>query len=320
VRRPLRIAATFHHPYYAPLHVAHRLGSFAAAGLEPQISFAAEAAEAQRSLLRGEADLAVGGAIHAFVMADTAPPSRLLSIAEVNSRDGFFLLASRERAADFRWSELAGARLILFAEAPTPWLCLQDLLRRQGVDPSTVKVRAGLPVPAAVEAFLAGEADYLETGQPAAEALLERGAARLAAEVGAHVGHITYTSFVVTPETRDARPELCHAAVTALARALRFMATHNAEAITDLIAGDFPSIPRPRLARIVGRYQRLGSWPARPLVAREGIERLGRILADGGLIRHAASFEAIADNTFAEAALRDLGPEPAGDPPAATRP
>ena len=319
MRRPLRIAATFHHPYYAPLHVAHRLGSFEAAGLEPRISFAAEAPEAQRSLLRGEVDLAVGGAIRAFVMADTAPPSHLLSIAEVNSRDGFFLLA-RERAADFRWSDLAGARLILFAEAPTPWLCLQDLLRRHGIDPSTVKVLAGLPVPAAVETFLAGGADFLETGQPAAEALLERGAAHLAAEVGAHVGHITYTSFIVTPETRDARPELCRAAVTALARALRFMAEHGAEVITDLIADDFPSIPRPRLARIVGRYQRLGSWPARPLVAREGIERLGRILVAGGFIRHAASFEAIADNTFAEAALRDLGPEPGNDPPAATRP
>lgn len=319
MRPLLRIAATFHHPYYAPLHVAHRLGSFAAAGLEPRISFAAEAAEAQRALLRGEADLAVGGAIRAFVMADTTPPSRLLSIAEVNSRDGFFLLA-RERAAEFRWSDLAGARLILFAEAPTPWLCVQDLLRRRGIDPSTVKVRAGLPVPAAVEAFLAGEADYLETGQPAAEALLERGVAHLAAEVGAHVGHITYSSFVVTPETRDGRPELCLAAVTALARALEFMAAHDAETITDLIAGDFPSIPRPRLARIVSRYQRLGSWPARPLVSREGIERLGQILVAGGLIRHAAPFEAIADNSFAEAALRDLGPEPAGDPPAAARP
>ena len=313
MRRPLRIAATFHHPYYAPLHVAHRLGSFEAAGLEPRIVFAAEAAEAQRSLLRGEADLAVGGAIRAFVMADTAPPNRLLSIAEVNSRDGFFLLA-RGPAADFRWNNLAGARLILFAEAPTPWLCLQDVLRRHGVNPSTVTVLAGLPVPAAVEAFLAGEADYLETGQPAAEALLERGVAHLAAEVGAHVGHITYTSFIVTPETRDARPELCRATVTALAQALRFMATHDAAAITDLIAGDFPPIPRPRLARIVGRYQRLGSWPADPRVAREGIERLGRILVAGGLIRNAAAFEAIADNRFAEAALRGLGPEPAVQP------
>ena len=318
MRRSLRIAATFHHPYYAPLHVAHRLGSFEAAGLEPRIVFATEAAEAQRLLLRGETDLAVGGAIRAFVMADTAPPSRLLSIAEVNSRDGFFLLA-RDAAPDFRWSDLAGARLILFAEAPTPWLCLQDVLRRHGVDPSTVTVLAGLPVPAAVEAFLAGEADYLETGQPAAEELLERGAAHLAAEVGAHVGHITYTSFIVTPETRDARPELCRAAVTALARALRFMAAHDAAAITDLIASDFPSIPRPRLERIVARYQHLGSWPAGPLVAREGIERLGRILVAGGLIRNAASFEAIADNRFAEAALRDLGPEPA-DRPAATQP
>ena len=310
MRGPLRIAATFHHPYYAPLHVAHRLGGFEAAGLDPRIVFPADPPDAQRSLLRGEADLAVGGAIRAFVMADTAPPNRLLSIAEVNSRDGFFLLARRP-AADFRWRDLAGARLILFAEAPTPWLCLQDVLRRHGVNPTTVTTLAGLSAPAAVDAFLRGEADYLETGQPTAEELLERGAAYLAAEVGAHVGHITYSSFVVTRETRNARPDLCRAAVTALAAAQRWMATHDADAITDLIAPDFAAIPRARLARIVARYRRLGSWPASPVVVREGIERLGRILVAGGFIGRAASFEAIADNTFAEAAGRDAAATPA---------
>ena len=106
-------------------------------------------------------------------------------------------------APRFRWADLIGRRVILLAEAPTPWMCLQDVLRRQGVDARRITFLHGLPVPRALEAFRAGEADYLQTAQPVAEELIEEGAAHLAAALGEAVGHIPYTSFVVTPELRQ---------------------------------------------------------------------------------------------------------------------
>ena len=303
---PLRILASFHTLFYAPLHVAHRLGGFAEEGLGARIAFSPQASETADRLLAGEADLAVCGPMRSYVAADRAAPRRLINIAEVNSRDGFFLLARRP-ANGFRWPDLAGRRVILFAEAPTPWMCLQDVLRRHGVDPQEITVLRGLPVPQALEVFRAGGADYLQTAQPMTEELLAEGRAYLAAAMGEVVGPVPYTALVVTAEFRQANPKLCRRAVGALTKALRWMARHDPPAIANLIAPDFPAIPSPLIRGVVARYQAMGMWPPQPILAREPFERLGRILADGGLIRRVAPYESLVDNTLAEAALDALG-------------
>ncbi len=303
---PIRILAAFHTLFYSPLHVALRLGAFAEEGLDVRIAFSPQGSETPDRLLAGEADLAVTGPMRTYVAADRAAPHRLLNLAEVNSRDGFFLLARRP-AEPFRWPDLVGKRVILFAEAPTPWMCLQDVLRRHGADPQRIAAVHGLRVPEALEAFRAGQADYLQTAQPMAEELIQEGAAHLVAAMGEAVGHIPYTAFVVTPELRAAQPALCQRAVTALARAQRWMASQEPQAIADLVAPDFPGIPLPLISKVVARYHAMGMWPRQPVLAREPFERLGRILVAGGLIRRAAPYEMLADNTFAEEAVRSLG-------------
>lgn len=304
----IRIVSAFHSPFYTPLYVARRLGTFAEEGLDVSIGAPPEAGAPADWLLRGEADLAVSGPMRSYVAADRTPPRHLLNIAEVNSRDGFFLLARRP-ANGFRWTDLPGKRLILFDEAPTPWMCLQHVLREHSVDPDRIILLRGLKVPRALEAFRAGEADYLETGQPMAEGLLEEGVAHLAVAMGGVLGHIPYSSIIVTTEFRQARPELCQQAVRALARSQRWIAGHEPRAIADLIIPDFPAIPLPILRKVVARYQAMGTWPRQPVLARDPFERLGRILVAGGLIRRAAPYEALVDNTFAEAAVRALGAE-----------
>lgn len=304
-RRQVRAVTAFHSPFYTPVYVARRLGAFADEGLDVELIAPGEAGMTPDLLARGEADVAVSGPMRSYVAADRTPPRWLLSIAEVNSRDGFLLLA-RKPVHDFRWTDLVGKRVVVFAEAPTPWMCLLEVLKTNGVDPTSISVTRDLPVPRALEAFVRGDTDYLETGQPMAEELLEDGTAHLAAAVGEAVGEIPYSSLIVAAETRKARPQLCEAAVRALARVQRWMAGVEPDTIADLIAPDFPAIRLPILRKVVARYQKMGTWPDHPVLAREPFERLGRILVAGGLIHRAAPFEALADNTFAEAAVRAL--------------
>jgi len=53
------------------------------------------------------------------------------------TRDPFFLVG-REPRTDFDLRELAALRIGTVSEVPTPWLCLQDDLRRAGIDPATL--------------------------------------------------------------------------------------------------------------------------------------------------------------------------------------
>ena len=243
--------------------------------------------------------------MRAHVAAGLTVPRRFVAIAEVNSRDGFVLI-SRRPVGEFRWADLAGMRLILFAEAPTPWMCLQDVLRRAGVDQERVAVIPALPTPQAIEALFAGRGHYLQTGLPTAEELIDEGQAYLVTAMADAVGHVPYSSLLVTPEFRDQNPDLCRRAVRALARVQRWMATEDPARAAELIAPDFPAIRPPILRRVVARYHAAGTWPLRPAHEREPFERFGRMLVDGGLIRRAAPFETIVDNTFAEAAAAGL--------------
>jgi NitT/TauT family transport system substrate-binding protein len=294
----IRIVVAFPLPFYTPLWVGRRIGAFEAEGLAVTVLVPPPGGTVDL-IQRGEAEVALGGVMRSFVLADRGGPL-LTAIAEVNSRDGFLLL-SRTPAERFTWRNLERGRLILFGEAPTPWMCLQSVLRQRGVDPARLSVIQGLSVADATRAFLAGEGDYLETAQPNAEELLASGKAHLAAAMAGPVGHVPYSSLVVTREFRRERPETCAAVVRGLARTFQWMSAQKPGIIADLITSDFPAIEGVILRKVVARFQAAGTWPSHPSQDREAFDRLGRMLVDGGLIRTAAPYEDLVDDSFAQA-------------------
>jgi len=305
----MRAVVAFHSPFYTPLHVAHRLGAFRQEGLDVSITTPPPGGSVDM-ILDGRADIALSGVMRGLVLADCGGP-RLVAIAEVNSRDGFFLL-SRRPLPGFRWRDLEGARLALFGLAPTPWMCLQDVLRRHGGDPAKVITLPGLDPAAGVAALSRGEADFLQAGQPTAEELVDAGAAHIAAAQAPGVGHVPYSSLIVTPEVMRSRPELCERAVRALARALVWLRAQDGPAVADLIAPDFPEIPRARLGRVVARYLSAGTWAEGPRQDRDAFDRLAGALVSGGLIGRAAPYTALVDDRFAVAATLSAGAPPPG--------
>jgi NitT/TauT family transport system substrate-binding protein len=304
--RPFRIGVAFHSPFYTPLFVAHRLGSFREEGLDVTLTVPPPGGTVDL-LEGGQVDLILSGVMRSFILAERGRTS-IVAIAEVNSRDGFFILsrANVPPASPFSWRDLEGKRLALFGLAPTPWMCLQTAMREQGADPSAVRVVEKLDVAQGIEALRAGDVDYLQTGQPTAEALIADSVAQLAGAQASIVGHVPYSSFMVAKKLAQGRPELCAAAVLALTRALRWMATHDAEAITDVIAPEFPDVPRPIMTRAIARLHGAGTWASGPRQPRAPFQRLGRMLAAGGLIRTVAPYEALVDDSFAQAAATTL--------------
>src|SRR5919108_6535035 len=174
----VRIILRFHSLFYTPHFVVMHLGVLPQAGLRVEVRTADSGGELANALLTGEADLGLSGPIRGLDLAEQGGRDRIISILQVNSRDGFFVLG-RGPQPRFQWADLIGCRLILFAEAPTPWLCLQQVLRNYGVDIGAIQLITDLPTPQAVEAFRRGEADYLEQGQPAVEMLVNTGRASI---------------------------------------------------------------------------------------------------------------------------------------------
>src|SRR5262245_64555865 len=72
---------------------------------------------------------------------DLKPSSPLVCFCEVVARDPFYLVGRHHRP-EFQLRELASLRFARVAEVATPWMCLQQDLREQGVDLSRLD-RAG---------------------------------------------------------------------------------------------------------------------------------------------------------------------------------
>src|SRR2546430_5877978 len=164
VGRRLRVVEPFRSLFYAPQFVAIHGGHLGAEGLEIALSTAARAGGTVEALRNGSADLALGGLMRSFELVDRGGP-RLVHFAAVNDRNGFFLL-SRHPRPRFAWPELLGRTVISFGGAPTPWLCMQAVLRRHGVDPPRVTFGPD-PSPAHPSAaFRAGQAALPEPAPP----------------------------------------------------------------------------------------------------------------------------------------------------------
>jgi NitT/TauT family transport system substrate-binding protein len=305
--RRLTVYEPFRSIFYAPQFVALHGGHFAGEGLEVAVVTAGGGLTTTGALLDGRAEIALGGLMRSLDVADRGGPF-LPHFAEVNQRNGFFLL-SRAPRPDFAWTDLAGATVISFAEAPTPWQCMLTVLRRHGVDPAAVTIERHLPVREAVSAFEGGHGDFLETGQPFTEQLVARGAAHLVASMGEATGPVPFSSYLTTERfLRDGRDVLLRF-TRALHRAQSWIAGADAKQIAELVAPAFPDVAPPIRHGAVARYLGQDTWSRDPLVRRRGYEDLQRILLDGGFITRAHRYEDLVDTSVARAVMAAGGCE-----------
>ena len=303
--RPLTVLMPFFTPFYAPLAAGAALGHFREEGLDVRWqSAAAFGKNTVEALLDGSIEITLGGLMRSFDLADREGMI-LPHFAEVCSRSGFFLLG-RKPWPGFRWSDLVGKTVISFAEAPTPWQCMLTVLRRNGVDPAAVRIERERPGPEALAAFRGGHGDFFEQTQPIVEQLLAGGEAHLVASMGEATGPVPFTSYMTTREFLRREPDTVLHFTRALYRTQRWLAGHDARAIAEVLAHDFPDIERVILERAVDRFSRQGTWARDPVLRRPGFDYLQEILQAGGFIKKTHRYEDLVDTSIAERAVREL--------------
>jgi len=299
--RPLRVVVAFHSIFYAPLPVAIRGGHFAAEGLEVDPKTPALAGGTVDALLSGGADVSLSGIMRSFELLDRGG-ARLVHFAAVNDRNGFFLL-SREPRPSFAWSDVVGRTIISFGGAPTPWLCMQAVLRRHGVDPARVTFRRDLSTPDAIAAFRAGQGDFIEHGPPVIDQLVADGTGHLVASMGEATGPVPFSSFMAAPEMLTKQRDVLIRFVRGLYRAQRWMAASTAQEIAAVVAPVFGDIDPAIRVAAVERYLKQSTWARDPVLTRTGYDMLQEILLSAGFVKKPHPFDALVDTDIARAAV-----------------
>jgi NitT/TauT family transport system substrate-binding protein len=190
---------------------------------------------------------------------------------------------------------------------PTPWLCLQEDLRRAGLDPGGLDRVADRGMAENIAALRAGTVDVVQLFEPLAEEVLEEGSGYLW-YAAATRGPCSYTTFYARRGVLAAKRDEARRLVRGLYRAQKWLHAAPVAALAEAVRPFFPAVPPARLQAALARYRALGIWGHNPTLPRGGYERLTAGLVSGGFCRAAAPYEVAVDNALAEAAVSDDPP------------
>ncbi len=283
--------------FYAPFYVALARDAYAAAGVAVQFVPAPPPGTVVNGLFDGSADVCWGGPMRVMETYQHVPGCDLVSFAEVVTRDPF-LLVGRVPRPDFRLADLLGVRIATVGEVPTPWLCLQEDLRRAGIAPRRLDRIAGRGMAENIAALRAGELDAVQVFEPFASALAAEGAGHVW-YAAASRGPTSYTTFYARRGLLTARRDELRRMVRAIHRTQLWVAAASGTQVADAIADYFPDVPAAIRAAACARYQTLGVWSTTPVLPRLGYDRLLSSLVSGGFVAGTA-FDIAVDNRLAE--------------------
>ena len=291
---------------YAPYYAAMALGAYRGEGIAVDFVNATTPGDAPAGLFAGTVDVAWGGPMRVMQMYESRTDCDLVCFGEVVTRDPFLLIGRKPRP-DFALADLYEKRVATVSEVPTPWLCLQEDLRRAGLDPDALPRIADRTMADNAAALRRAELDVVQLFEPFAEELISAGEGHLWYAAAAR-GPTAYTSFYTRRSVLAARRDELKKLVRGLYRTQKWVHSKPPEALADAVQSFFPSVPPTLLRAAVARYRTLGIWGRDPILPRAGYDRLKVGLVSGHFVKQGASFEQAVDNSLADEVVREDPP------------
>ncbi len=301
----ITLSENFRALFYAPFYAAHAIGAYDAEKVEVKLRNSASPADTAAELRAGRIDAMWGGPLRVLLAHAADPASDLVCFCDVVTRDPFFIIG-REPRPNFALADLLGLRFDSVSEVPTPWLCLQDDLRRAGVDPAALERTHGPAMAENAAALRAGRLDAVQLFQPYVEEVLAAGRGHVW-YAAAERGLTAYTTLVSRRSTLQARKDEMLAMVRAMYRTLRWIAATPGAEVARTLASYFPDLPPPIFAAAIDRYRALGLYGPDPVLRREGFDRLAAAMISGGALPRLIPFETCVDNTLAQQVVAEAG-------------
>ena len=277
---------------YTPFYLATVDGDWRALGLDVEVIKSPATSETAIGLMAGRVDVSWGGPMRVMMHHNEDPACPLMCFGQVVSRDPFMLIG-REPMPDFRFSDLAGKRIAVAADVPTPWLTFQDDLQRVGIDPASLIRVEDRPMAENAARLEAGEIDVMHVFEPYASQAVADGYGHIWHRFAVR-GDVAFTTFYATRAYLDDHPAVCEKLVTGIGHALTRMYAMPIAELTEKVSPYFPGLDPAVLAAAIDGYRAAELWARETSLPPTAIVRLKAALLSGGFLDRDMPYDAIA--------------------------
>ena len=287
--------------FYAPQHVALRIGAFEQEGLKivgPKTTWGVQAALTE--IISGGSNIALMGPEAAGLTQDAGPDRRLVNFAALTDGDGSFIL-SKTDIPNFKLTDLKGKTIVTSGKGGTPSLVLVDLLKKAGLDPNKDVTIRNIPISAnVIPSYLEPNTQFAQAFEPmVAQAVAEKKGYRVAS-IGELLGPMPYTSYMASAAYIEKNPAVIQSFTNAVYKGLIWTETHSAEDIAKLIEPDFAGVPSATILAVVAEYKKVKVWATSPIITRQGMDQMVSLMVDGGVMKAKVPYEKMMNPTFAQ--------------------
>jgi len=273
--------------FYSPLIATMAGGFLQQEGFEPRHSVAPPGKSAIAGLLDGSVQVAQSAPSQGFAPLEQGKQPPALHFAQINEKDGFFLVG-REPEPQFNWKRLAGRKVLIDHGAQPMAMFRYACFKRALEFKSVLAVDAGT-TENMIEAFRRGDGDYVHLQGPAPQQLEHDGAGRIVAALGDAIGPCAFSSLAATREWLASG--MAKRFMRAYRSARAWLIASPAAEVARAEASFFPGIDSGVLAATIASYQKLGNWSPHVEITRAAWEVTLDIFLHAGLITKRHRYE-----------------------------
>jgi len=273
--------------FYSPLIATIAGGFLEDEGLKPKHSVSPPGVSAIAGLVDGSVHVAQSAPSQAITALDQGKTPPALHFAQVNEKDGFFLVG-RKPEPDFSWDRLKG-RGVLVDHGGQPTVMFQYACHKRGLDYGAIRaIDAGSP-DKMIAAFKRGEGEYIHLQGPAPQQLEHDGHGHIVAALGDAIGPCAFSSLAATREWLAS--DMAKAFMRAYRKARAWLIATPAAEVAKREAPFFADIHPKVLEATIAAYQKLGNWSPHVEITRPAYEATLDIFQHAGKIKTRPRYE-----------------------------
>lgn len=291
--------------FYAPQYVAINNGFFKDENLNIELSTAQGADAVMTQVLSNQVEVGFAGPEAAIYVYNEGKEDYTQVFAQMTKKDGSLLVA-RNKTDNFSWQDLKGKTVIPGRKGGVPYMTLEYVLRKNGLNPDTdLVLDDSIKFDLMAGAFASGNADYVTLFEPTASMTEMEGKGYVVASVGEAAGEIPYTAYFAKKSYIENNKDVIQGFTNAIYKGQKWVKEHTAREVAEVIQSFFPDTDLDMLAESIQTYKDIDAWNEDPVLKKESFDRLQEVMSLAGELPNKVPYEKIVNNSFAEG-FRDV--------------